>query len=192
MDLEIESIHDTFVVPTAYCERMVLVMKKRLGVILALVLLFSAKALAETVIFEDYGFFITLPDGWTHEETKLTEEYVEADVVDGLYAYAEDQSVVMWLDIYALDEESRAAADMSVMEFEGHVTNLQEYDPSISAFTVNGVPFIYYTATNDNGAYLTAYTWTALHQYSFVFRADAMTEEVRAVVAQIMNTYKPL
>lgn len=167
-------------------------MKKLSALFLALVMLFSVKALAEPVIFEEYGFLITLPDGWSYEELEITEEFTEAGVVDSIYAYAEDESIVMWLDLYSFDEESVPATEMTVMEFEGHVNDLRENYPDISSFTVNDVPFIYYTATDDDGEYLTAYTWTSSHEYGFVFRSEKLTDEVRTVIAQIMDSYKTL
>ena len=171
---------------------MILQMKKLSALFLALVMFFSVKALAEPVIFEEYGFFITLPDGWSYEESEITEEFIKAGVVDSIYAYAEDESIVMWLDIYSFDEESLPATEMTVMEFEGHVNDLREYYPGISSFTVNDVPFIYYTAADNDGEYLTAYTWTSSYKYGFVFRAKELTDEVRTIIVQIMDSYKTL
>lgn len=171
-------------------------MKKVSAILLALAMLLSAAASAETVLFEDYGFFIKLPEDWVYEESEMTEEYEEAGVVYGIDAHSEDESVVMWLEIYAFAEESVAATDLTLMEFEGHLSDLQayyrEYFPDMSYFTVNNVPFIYYTATDEEGSYLTAYTWTISHQFGFVFFAEELTDEVRATIAQIMDTYTAL
>lgn len=167
-------------------------MKKISALFLVLAMLFSASSLAETVVFKDYGFFITLPDGWTYEEPELTEEYTEAGVVYSIYAHAKDESVVMWLDIYSSEKEQTPATEMLEMEFEGYVSDMQEYYPDMSYFSVNNVPFIYYTASGDDGEYLTAYTWTASREYSFTFRAEKLTDEVRPVIDQIMDTYKTM
>ena len=66
-------------------------------------MLISAKSLAEAVVFRYYGFFITLPEGWAYKEPQLTEEYTEAGVMYSIYAHAQDESVVMWLDIYSFE-----------------------------------------------------------------------------------------
>ena len=171
-------------------------MKKIVIVLLVLVLLLSVTASAETVLFEDYGFFMKLPDDWTYVESEITEEYEAAGVVYGIDAHTEDKSIVMWLEIYAFSEESVAATDLSLIEFEGHLSDMQEYYrdyfPDMSYFAVNGVPFIYYTSADDDGAYLTAYTWTSSHQFGFVFFAEEMTSDVRTVIAEIMDSYTAL
>lgn len=164
-------------------------MKKFSVLFLVLVMLFSATAMAETVILEDYNFSITLPDGWVYGDTELTEEHVESGVVYGIDAYAKDKSIALWLEIYSFDEESRPATEITVMEFEGYVTDWREYYPDMSLFAVNGVPFVYYTATDDDGTYLTAYTWTAFHEFGFIFFAEELTDEIRAIINRIMESY---
>jgi alpha-L-fucosidase len=171
---------------------MFLLMKKISALFLVLVMLFSASSLAETVVLKDYGFFITLPDGWAYEEQELTEEYTEAGVVYSIHANAGDESAVMWLDIYSFEKEHTPAAEMVAEEFEGYVSDMREYYPDMSYFSVNDVPFLYYTAAGDDGEFLTAYTWTASHEFSFTFRAEKLTDEVRSVIDQIMDSYKTL
>ncbi len=164
-------------------------MKKLFVLLLALAMLFSATAMAQTVTFDDYGFAITLPDGWGYEATELTQEYVEAGVVYGIDAHAQDKSIDMWVEIRAFDEESRSATEVTVTEFEGYVSDWREYFPDMSLFAVKGIPFIIYTETDEDGAYLTAYTWTASHEFGFVFFAEKLTDEVRQVMEDIIKTY---
>lgn len=166
-------------------------MKKSLALLLSLAMLLSASASAETLFLTDYGFYFTLPDGWTYTESALTEEYVQAGVVHGIDAHAADGALTMWLEIYATSG-GVAADKMGVMEFEGRIADLKEYYPDMAYFIVGNTPFIYYTATDDDGAYLTAYTWTESYQFSFIFFAKELTDDVRKVIAEIMETYKPL
>ncbi len=112
-------------------------------------------------------------------------------MVDGITAHSGD-GIVLWLDVYSTGETFVPAIEMSILEIEGRVSDLREFYPDITYIVAGGVPFICYTAPGEGGEYLMAYTWTASLQINFVFRAPELTDEVRAAIFQILDTYRAL